>query len=224
MIKKNPPGFADTRSAEVFFDALFSLYDLRGKKFLDAFARAGDLTASNLAKRTTRNQLHCWELGAEHQEALEHFSAHVQIGCSYGFLRECEETFDLIVIDTPQGIHIDQNRQNRVEHFGFLLDCAKLVDKKAVIALYVNKRPYKKDIVGHHGQDQYDFDHDTWMRVRSKFYGCAEIDESIAMEVYSDRLLAEGLKVTSVLSMPCFSDVPGLPPYGFRLALEVEKV
>jgi hypothetical protein len=217
---------ADQKSAHVFFGALRQMYDLTSMSVLDAFARNGELTVKNYGEVVRR--LECWELGWEHKEDLLKITPNVVIGDSYDALENAvfmEQKFDLIVIDTPQGIHKDGRGQKRYEHWDFLRRSAKLIERTGLFVLYVNKEPYDRDRIGSHGYDEYvEYDYREWMRVRQQYYGSSIITEEDAISAYRQDLRENGLVVTGILSVPCYSDVPGLAPYAFRLALAVERV
>lgn len=217
---------ADQRSANVFFKALLSMWDLQDVAALDAFARNGQLTVPNYADVV--RELELWELGEEHREALERFSPDcVRIGCSYSHLVTAIEEgrkYGLLVIDTPQGIHADVYGNEHVEHFDFLRDSTAILADEAVVVLYVNKHPYNRDEVGEHGYDQYkEYDFDKWMSARREYYGSTVITEGQAINQYTSALSLQGFKVTEVLAVPCYSDVPDRAPYAFRLALKVAR-
>lgn len=219
---------ADKKSSEVFFKALLAMYSFTDAIALDAFARNGQLTVPNYFFAV--KELHLWELGEEHAQALEVFSPKsLQIGCSYKHLNNLntETKFDLVVIDTPQGIHSDYEGVSRVEHFDFLSMCAKHFKDDCVVVLYVNKHPYNKDEVGEHGYDQYkEYDYAKWMGARDAYYHSTDgvIDEAMALAAYKRALKLEGFDVASSLLVPCYSDVAGKEPYAFRLALRLRKI
>lgn len=218
---------SDKRSAQVFFEALLSFWDLKGCSALDAFARNGQLTLACYHHRV--GEATAWELGQEHRSALEMYKLwDLQIGDSYQLARACEDRFDMVVIDTPQGAHKDSTGAVHFEHFDFMrMSLQWLLKDRGIIVVYVNKQPYDKNEVGSHGYDEYDeYDFAKWIEARKEFYGrtCGELcyeDEAIA--AYRRVAEFEGFKVKSILTVPCFSDVPGKEPYSFRLALEVAR-
>lgn len=214
---------ADVLSARALFDAVGAIFDLREASVLDAFARNGQLTVSsywNMLKEP-RKQLECWELGSEHLPDLREYADNVTIGDSYETLESCKSTYDMIVIDTPQGLHRGKGG-TWVEHFGFLPRCLKHVNPGGVVVLYVNKSPYNKDETGSHGYDEYvEYDFVEWMAGRRRFYGEELINEERAVRAYRKCLEGCGRTLGRFILIPCFSDVPGKEPYAFRLALEV---
>lgn len=218
---------ADVRSARTLFSAVGAVYDVANLPVLDAFARNGQLTVSS-CQQTGMDNIECWELGAEHEASLrERGIEEVRIGCSYKQLRVTLKEgrrFGGVIIDTPQGLHLDYEGVARSEHFSFLEECLPLLEDTALIVLYVNKKPYNRDAVGSHGYDEYaEYDYDTWMQSRKTFYGSAEITEEQAIASYRQLLNCHGFCINSLISIPCFSDVPGLPPYAFRLSLQVSR-
>jgi hypothetical protein len=134
----------------------------------------------------------------------------------------------LVVIDTPQGAHTDSHGNVHFEHFDFFkMTLQWMLKDRGVVVVYVNKAPYDKNEVGSHGYDEYEeYDFPKWMRARSDFYetGCdCRVTEEQAIAAYRRTAEFEGFKVKNVLTVPCFSDVPGKEPYAFRVALEVAR-
>jgi len=228
-IRKVDVSEADKKSAQVFFDALFGIYDLKEARVLDAFARNGQLTVNNIAKRTV-GSLECWELQEEHREDLRQYTGLVYIGDSYKFLEGAIEKgrqYGLIVIDTPQGLHKDSKGVIHAEHFDFFRQSLQLIAKSAIVVLYVNKSPYDKNVEGSQGYDEYpEYDFKEWMKKRIEFYGVEGVSESGALRGYQQALMdsCTGLSIKSVLQVPCFSDVPGKDSYSYRLALELVRL
>jgi hypothetical protein len=218
---------SDKWSAKVFFDALLAFWDLKKGAVLDAFARNGQLTLNNYAGRV--GDTTAWELGEEHRTALERFDLYdLQIGDSYALAKQCEDRFDMIVVDTPQGAHKDSEGKVHFEHFDFL-HCVLgwLLKDRGVVVLYVNKVPYDKNREGSHGYDEYaEYDFPAWMRARSDFYGTGcecRVTEDQALAGYRRVIEHEGWELKNTLLVPCFSDVPNREPYSFRVGLEVQK-
>lgn len=215
---------ADKQSAKVFFDAMFSFWDLSKAKTLDAFARNGQLTVENCVGRV--GSLECWELGPEHEEALRKHTDNVKIGCSYtrmGLMSSAGD-YDLIVVDTPQGLHRSDLGDVCCEHFDFLKLAARHLSVGGIIVLYCNKAPYNKEESGSQGYDEYaEYSFPDWMERRMEYYDSPTgmVSEDKMIKTYRDVLRREGRAVRRILMVPCFSDVPGKEPYAFRLALEV---
>lgn len=222
---------ADKRSARMLFDTLFGLRDLywptvQNVQVLDAFARNGQLTVSQCVDREDTT-VTAWELGEEHWGALKDLGcAEVCIGCSYAMLEHAKTTdvqYDMIVIDTPQGLHSSAEGQ-KVEHWDFLRDCLPILAPSGVIVLYVNTEPYDARVEGEHGYDKYqEYDFDRWMDARREYYGldCFEPEQALAM--YRVYLQEQGYEMQNVLMVPCLSDVPGKAPYAFRLAFSLRE-
>lgn len=214
---------SDKKSARVFFDALTNMFEFTSA--LDMFARDGALTVSSYAPKVP--DLHLWELCGEHLPALQRFNpAEVRIGCSYQAMLEATGTHDLIVIDSPQGIHSDWQGAKHIEHFFALAGIGKFVADRAVVVLYVNKKPYNRDETGDHGYDQYEeYDFAKWMDARYQYYRTdpSNVTEEDVIDAYRRQLRLSGLKIASTLVVPCFSDVPGKEAYAMRLGLEVVR-
>lgn len=215
---------ADKASAAVFFEAVCSFYDLSNAVALDMFARTGELTVTNYHEHV--GEIHLWELGPEHAKALGEFQPEeVHIGCSYRQAESCHTKFDFVVVDSPQGAHHDYKGCVHYEHFDLIRYVVPpMLKDEAIVVLYVNKRPYNKDVLGEHGYDLYEeYDYDAWMDARRAFYGASDIAEEDAIRAYRTVLGAAGFAVSGMVITPCYSDVPGYPPYAFRLALRVVR-
>ena len=214
---------SDKKSARVFFDALTNMFEFTSA--LDMFARDGALTVSSYAPKVP--DLHLWELCGEHLPALQRFNpAEVRIGCSYQAMLEATGTHDLIVIDSPQGIHSDWQGTTHIEHFFALAGIGKFVADRAVVVLYVNKKPYNRDNAGDHGYDQYEeYDFKAWMAARRTFYSHSpyKLTDAVAIHAYAREFGFMGFDVVNTLVVPCYSDVPRKESYAFRLAVELVK-
>jgi len=225
-IKTTHTNFADQLSAKVFFKALAELYAMKDWTVLDAFARNGELTVANYLPHVQKENLECWELGDEHTDALNALTDRVVIGCSYETATQYPpgQQFDMVVVDTPQGVHHDYQMREMTEHFDFLPLAAGLLKDEAVLVLYVNKHPYDKDEVGSHGYDEYrEYNYGKWMDARAAFYGTETVTEGQALTTYTKMLEAYGFEVLQTLMVPCFSDVAEKDPYAFRIALSVRR-
>lgn len=220
---------ADHHGADIFFDSLVSFVgsqpDLRA---LDMFARNGDLTVSRYFQRLDLDTLDLWELNGEHVKALEQFSPdEIRIGCSYQGLKECEKKYNFVVVDSPQGVYQDGEKLQRVEHFDVMPQLGRILEDEALVVFYVNKAPYDREKVGHHGNDSYEqYNFKIWMAAREAFYSIRdgrELSEVEALHAYFAVFEKQGFKVRDVLLTPCFTGLPGLPP-SFRLALDLKRV
>lgn len=221
---------ADKSSAQVLFDSLFGLRELYwpGKqtiRVLDAFARNGQLTVSQCVNRPGVT-VSAWELGPEHEQALWDLGcAEVAIGCSYEQVQRSTsvtDKYDLIVIDTPQGLHKSYDGKVRSEHWDFMGQALSLVHQSAVFVLYVNTDPYDARILGEHGYDTYsEYDYDQWMVARRRFYGQARPHIDQALTIYRKVAWSWGWEFNQPLVVPCLSDVPGKAPYAYRVAFKV---
>lgn len=223
-IRQHGTSESDRFSAQIFFEALASYYDLSDSYALDMFARNGELTVQ--CYRHKVQHFDAWELSEEHLVALEKLGAwDIKIGCSYAHARTAQEQkYDMIVIDTPQGLHSKADGSRACEHFDAIKAAAPLLKDEGLIVLYVNRKPYDSRIHGSYGYDEYEeYDYDQWMAIRRAFYGSEIIDEGKALEAYKIALGRLGFGVRDCVIVPCFSDVDGLPPYAFRLGLNVYR-
>jgi len=220
---------ADQESAQIFFDQLFRVYDLAKARVLDAFSRNGQLTVASYIQylEDPRSQLFCWELCSDHQKDLFTYTDNVEIGCSYVRIKReiiARSKYDVLVIDTPQGLHKSFDSIVHSEHWDFLGESIPLLADTGIIVLYVNKRPYNREEVGSYGYDEYDeYDFKQWMVRRSQFYNFVSNREEDYVRRYREFMMEHGLIVKSMVIAPCFSDVVGIPPYSFRLGLEVVR-
>jgi hypothetical protein len=217
---------ADIASARIFFNVLTEYYDTSEFSVLDMFARNGQLTIDNYKGKVKR--VEAWELMEQHREALDAKKVDsICIGCSYQTAKIKEGKYDMIVIDTPQGIHTSFDGKQCVEHLSAIESALPLTKDNCIIVLYVNKKPYNKDEYGSHGYDEYsEYNYKLWMDHRKQFYqtGDGNITEAQAIISYTALLSGFGYNVKNVIAVPCFSDVAGIEPYAFRLALEITKM
>lgn len=215
---------ADQKSAQTFFQAVSEIFDLSEAKALDMFARTGELTVVNY--KNAVKELHCWELMPDHEETLRvlHNPAEIRIGCAYNSALATDHEFDFIVIDSPQGAHSDHFGLVHFEHFDIVKDFLRpMVADECIVVLYVNKSPYDKNVVGSHGYDQYsEYNYNAWMVARQDFYGSAVVTEEEAIAAYR-KAVGGWATIEQVLTVPCFSDVPDMPPYAFRIALKLSR-
>ena len=232
QVKTTNATVADKLSAQTLFAAMFDLRELfwpKQKKItvLDAFARNGQLTVASYVWRGGVF-VDAWELGREHKKELQILGCQkVEIGCSYARVEVALSEglrYDMIVIDTPQGLHKSADGQVRVEHFSFLPECLPLLGEGGVLVLYVNTDPYDARKEGEHGYDTYaEYDFKKWMTARLAWYGTNKLTIGKALDAYRRHLEGFGYKMTSTMTIPCLSDVPGKDPYAFRLAMRVVK-
>jgi hypothetical protein len=213
---------ADHKGADLFFTALTTYYDLRGMSALDMFARDGDFTDRKSVVLV--QELDLWEINPEHTQALNDFKPReVRIGCSYASLKQCQRKYDLVVVDSPQGVYPDYEGKVHAEHFDLIEELPKILKDRAIVVLYVNKEPYNRDLVGDLGYDKYDtYNFDTWMEKRERFYGKRHVSEADALFAYRYRFALHRFRTVSVLVTPCLQGDPGLPPT-FRLAMELVR-
>lgn len=219
---------SDKASAKLFFDTLAGFYDMSNWRVLDAFARNGQLTVPNYISRV--GEVEAWELGEEHRSALQDLGCmEVHIGDSYARSHGFTEKFDMVVIDTPQGVHADDQMKTHVEHFDFMrIAMDRLLLDRGMLVLYVNRQPYDKTEVGSQGYDEYDeYDFPAWMAERTRFYRCRDpkhLKMSEALFGYERIIAIGGFALVNTVIVPCFSDVPGKEPYAFRIGLEVQRL
>lgn len=224
-IRQVMPDTADIKSARLFFRQVIDFYDLKDVDALDMFARTGDLTVKSYIDAVA--SVDCWEFNEEHEDVLHELvgKAHTSIGCSYKFLEECRKKYGFVVIDTPQGCHRDHWGNKHYEHFTIVKKVCSILEDDAIVVVYVNKRPYDKDKVGSHGYDQYsEYNYKDWMCERKLFYDSlnSNINEAVALKAYTEAFFNQGFGVEAITMAPCYSDVPEMDPYAFRVAFELK--
>ncbi|MDH5184869.1 MAG: hypothetical protein OEX12_13385 [Gammaproteobacteria bacterium] len=230
-IRELPKSLADTRSAELLFNAIADFYDMSQATVLDMFARDGAITIRSYQDKV-RN-VHAWELDGKHERILSNINnvSEVVVGCSYTHLQRSKGTlqghYDMVVLDTPLGLHRDEEGNTRCEHFDALrgvIDSGILKDK-SLIVMYCNRNPYNRDEIGSHGYDEYeDYNFDEWMALRATFYKVSgPLTEEQMISAYRSVALQYGYQLSGVIATPCHSDIQGSPPYAFRLCLELTK-
>lgn len=223
----NDTSLADQMSAKVFFDLLCRYFDLQDARVMDLFSRNGVLTIHNY--HDVVESIDAFEIEGQYSRPLiDYGNVRAVIGCAYKNLEALTKTYDVIVIDSPQGLHTSADGEVHAEHFDMLKQVGRFVDGSAVICLYCNKTPYNKAEIQADGivDDYSEYDFDEWMKKRADFYKTCDpqdISEEFMVEAYRQCLEDQGLSVRSVVMVPCFGDVKGYGSYGFRLGLEVSR-
>lgn len=220
-------GPENVASSKLFFETVAKLYDFSKGEVLDMFAKVGDLTLKHYLPFV--GTADAWELNADCEGELRKLSLRdVKMGCSYITLQNCERKYDFVVVDSPQGVHLDGNGKEHVEHFDILPMLPAILKDEAVVVVYCNQRPYDKNKEGHHGQDEYvSYDFEKWMAARSMFYGTPkpkDLTQEQMLASYRRAFQELGYEVKSFLMAPYPSDVPGRDCYSFRLAMELKKL
>ena len=152
---------------------------LSSLKALDFFAREGDWQTQYYANKV--KQVHAWEIDRRFEKKLRHNlpqNSKITIGNSFELILECDEKFDLVSIDNPQGVFGDEKQY--CEHFEALPLIIRVLKKKSIIIFNVKTRPYnyltQKD----------------WQKKRNRFYkleDCSNIEESF-IKLFYEKLLS----------------------------------
>lgn len=225
MMTRVPPSIATKQTSRTFFDALSSLYDLSSLHILSPFTGFADLTLVELLPHVDADKLECWIYTDEQMLDLPKMVTHFHKGDAYDLLKEAKkfrQVFQMIDIDTPQGLHKDAQDNWVPEHFRFLRECLPLLDNQALVILYVNLSPYDKTQV-EDGRGYPDFQYEHWMYERRKFYGSTHITHETALSAYRSLLNLERFDIQNVLMMPCLQDVENRSSYAVRMALHVVR-
>jgi hypothetical protein len=218
---------ADIASARLLFKTMSQYWDMGSWSVLDPFARTGVLTVDSY--KDSVKFVTAWELGGEHYETLsEKVDQCTTGGCSYEWLDTLEpqhmpdEKYEMIVVDSPQGIHLDYRDRPCCEHFDVIPMLGRWMAETCVLVLYVNLEPYDVKDEGSQGYDEYDeYDFDAWMARRTLYYGTQNITVGSALDAYGRELSQIGKRITNTMVAPCFSDIEGKEPYAVRIALEL---
>lgn len=210
------PQTATLVSSHLFFSKLNKLYDLKTLRVLSPFSGYGYLTLGPLLSFVDYGQVEAWVYNEEERDAVIERVGTCKIGDAYDLLGQSiarQETFHLIDIDTPQGLHTSHG-ETKTEHFNFFQQAVRLIDRWGLVVVYVNLRPYRNSHAG--------FDHDTWLHNREAFYGAAYPTFSAVFKAYETALQSTCLTIQNIVAMPCFSDVEGMPVNAMRVAFELQ--
>jgi hypothetical protein len=220
---------ADKVSIEAFYEVLFRTYDLEEARVLEAFARDGSVTVAAYVEslQDPWKQLECWELNPEHEHSLHRFTDKVRIGDSYQFAQQAienEQTYDLIIIDIPQGLHSSSDKAVHAEHFDFLRLALRMLNDEGFIVFNLNRRPYNRDEKGSHGYDEYaEYNYQSWMQKRQDFYGCVTDREEILLSVYRQRAYEAGYVVKEFVVVPALPNVEDMEIYTSTVAMHLSR-
>jgi hypothetical protein len=218
---------ADKISVEAFYSVLFKTYDLADAQVLEAFARDGAITVSSYVQYLNhpKTQLECWELNPAHERRLREYTYKVRIGDSYELLLDAiikGRTWDVIIIDIPQGLHSSSDKEIHAEHFDFLPLALRALNDEGVVVFNLNRQPYNRDEKGSHGYDEYaEYNYQTWMRKREEFYGCVSHREEVLLGVYRQIAYEAGYVVKSFTVVPALPNVDGMEIYTSTVAMHL---
>src|SRR5271157_5135512 len=136
-MRRVPSDTATKKTSQVFFKLLDSLYDLWQMRVLSPFSGDGSLTVEEYLKFVDLARLECWTYTKAQRESVRAMGvAQVGQGDAYDLLKRAKLKgckYDLIDLDTPQGIHLDLNSRPCVEHFRFFTDCLPLLGNHGII-------------------------------------------------------------------------------------------
>ena len=226
MIANPPARLADAHSDFDFFSNLLSFYTITGNS-LELCSGDGARTIASY-RALIDGPLDVCEISSKHKPALMELDLRkITFDCSYRYVQDSKEKYQMVVVEGPQGTHKDWLGNMHAEHLGFIPSVTKIMEDHSLLVLYCNRRPYNRAVFGHHGCDKYDtYDYNLWMKMRKAFFNHSpqSIPYHVMLKTYTDKLEGAGFRVVNVFMQPCYSDVPELPPYGFRLGLELEKV
>jgi hypothetical protein len=220
---------ADKISIGVFYSVLFNTYALAEAQVLEAFARDGAITVSSYVPflKNPKKQLECWELNPDHEYRLLQYTDKVKIVESYQFMLDAiiqGRSWDLIIIDIPQGLHSSSDREIHAEHFDFLPLALRALNDEGVVVFNLNRKPYNRDEKGSHGYDEYaEYNYQTWMQKREQFYGCVSHREEVLLGVYRQLAYDAGYVVKSFTVVPALPNVDGMEIYTSTVAMHLSR-
>jgi hypothetical protein len=145
--------------------------DFSSIKALDFFAREGDWQTSSYASLV--DQIHAWEIESNYESALKKNlpkTAKIKIGDSYELAKVCQEKFDLIVLDNPQGCF----GNDYCEHFEAIEAVKFLMNDSCLLIFNVKTKPFDYE------------DKLIWRKKRDNFYGtdASELSEEFVHQFY----------------------------------------
>lgn len=211
----------DVASQKAFFDALKNTFDLSKMKALDMFAHKGKMIATHIHEDV--KSLELWDI-EDFSEDWEKFNpVRTKVGCSYKLLKDCDDVYDLVVLDAPQLLHMNYAGVQKVEYFDLLAsdDFWDIVRNGTVLVFYINHMPYRLVDEPFEGYNEV---FDTWMRARSAFYEVEEPGYLKLSDVFSaleKRFDAAEYDIGRVVAKSAPSDVTGCNSYVIRLAVEL---
>ena len=130
--------------------------NLSSTKSLDFFAREGDWQTSYYANFVS--EVHAWEIDPSYESALRKNlpkNAKITIGDSHVLAKNCNEKFEMIVLDNPQGCY----GEVYCEHFDALEVALPLLSDNGLIMFNVKTKPFNYS------------DKIQWQKRRNEFYG-----------------------------------------------------
>lgn len=149
---------------------------------LDFFAREGDWQTFYYANLVS--EIHAWEIDPTCEESLRNnlpLGAKIVIGDSHELAKSCNEKFDMIVLDNPQGCY----GTGYCEHFDALGVIFPLLSDRSLLIFNVKVKPFNYE------------DKLEWQRRRNEFYGkdASELDVYFIHEFYESLLKTHGFDV-----------------------------
>lgn len=179
---------------------------------LELFAGKGSIFTQYLASRC--ENVTGWEI---ENNFSEEFKKNVPNG---NFI--CKDTikaFEFDIIDIPNNINIisvdnplGKYGSGYFEHFRFIKDINKLIDKKSILAIDVIKKPYNAE------------NNIEWIEERKKFYkiDSDELDMDYALKFYKDILEKQGIHVID--GRVVCRELDGDLDYFYMLIFAVDKI
>ena len=145
--------------------------NLSSLKTLDFFAREGDWQTAYYANLVS--EAHAWEIDPSYETALRKnlpVGAKITIGDSHVLAKNCNEKFDMIVLDNPQGCY----GESYCEHFDALDVALPLIADEGLILFNVKTKPFNYSDKIH------------WQKRRNDFYGieASNLNEDFVKKFY----------------------------------------
>ena len=186
---------------------------------LELFARNGVWITAHLA--TFVDKMECWEINPVYLSDIEKNVPGSTVRCvdSLVYSKQCDDRFDFISIDCPQGVF-----HGYCEHFEAIERAASLAKDQCVFTFPVNIHPYLAKSKS--PNDSYGMiSHEEWFDRRSKFYGrpAHQLDKTFVDTFYPRKFQELGLTTITYSSVLFPSTVPGHPDYFVRCIARVRR-
>lgn len=197
-------------------------YDLSQMQSADFFARTGDFFTKDFSDEV--KSIDCYEIESKYSTELHKNipNAKIFIKDSIKFINNSKANYDLISLDSPQGIYGPY-----CEHFDFIHNIGNMFDKKCIVMFVVNLTPYDpKDVDNSNKRDDYGMsDNQEWYEIRMDYYetDSKDISKEYAISFYTDLFQENGLDAKFLTSSFVPSHIDNVEPYVIRFAFELKK-
>lgn len=181
------------RAIKKVIDLLENIYyiDIGEFTVLDLFARDATWQTKYYADKVKK--VHAWEIEEKFRDSLKNNlpnNATITIGDSHKMIRDEPGSFDLIVLDNPQGCY--GTKDQYCEHFDSLLPSLRCLTDNSIIIFNVKTKPFNFE------------DKLQWQQRRKEFYK-VEDSSNITLEFmnsfYDQLFVSKGFRVGIKISV-----------------------